>query len=205
MDAVTEYAQQEEWDTWVASYEWHLDKLPPLLQQMREQQATVIRATNLEATRVSGGGYLDNVRVIDEPGTPAADAAILWALLTGYAEAVADRIGECPTPRPPFAAPDDARTAWRASYELVAWLLDDDRVNRIVEHHDLGELEETLFREVRKGGNRYGLAPERRNRKRLCTICGERGMVAAWIDEGAGTVAVARCERCGNTVKGQAA
>ena len=202
MDAVTEYAQQEEWDAWLSRYAWHLDRLPPLIQQMREQQAIVIHAKRL-TTRINGGGYPDNIRVIDEPGTPDADATTLWRMLIEYVEAVAARIGEQPAPRPRMTAPEDSAAAWRDSFVLVAWLLEDERLARIVEHHDLSELEETLFREVRKGGNRYGLAPSRRDHKRVCTLCGERAMVAKWVDEGAGTVGVARCERCGNTERGR--
>lgn len=201
MDAVTEYAQQEEWDAWVHRYTWHLDRLPPLLQQMRDQ-VTPLGATRLDIPRVSGGGMKDTLPMRVDA---ADDAQELWGLLYDYAHAVMARIGEQPATVFFRFVAVDPNQAWRTSYELVAWLLDDDRLARIVEHHDLAELEEQLFREVRKGGTRYGLAPSRHDRKRVCTLCGERAVVATWVDEGAGTVGIARCGRCGNTERGTAA
>nr|WP_274635548.1 hypothetical protein [Microbacterium bovistercoris] len=199
-DVVAEYAAQEEWDAWVRRYEWHLDRLPPLLQQMREVVVPV-GAARMDVPRVSGGGMKDSLPLRADA---ADDAQALWTLLCSYVIEVSKRIGETPGAGATHAAiAASASEAWRNSYVLVAWLLAEDRIDRIVEHHDLAALEDQLFSEIRKGGRVYGLAPFQGKRRRLCTVCGEHAVVAAWIDEGAGGVGVARCERCGNTERGR--
>ncbi|WP_067198887.1 hypothetical protein [Microbacterium sp. XT11] len=198
---------QAELRRWVERYEQHLDQLPVLLEHLRDR-ANPMKAGSLEE-RVGGGGG-------DTPAPfrldPVDDCDDLWSSLVEYIGEVAERLQD-PAPGaagaswavkgsvrgiPAWMGPDEA---YRAAYELIAWLIDRaEKVHALA----LKDSEDHLFSLIRKLMTRYVIPPiERPSHRRLCigedeegrmVGCGERAVVVDWI---IGDVGEARCAVCG--------
>lgn len=191
----------EAWFRWVDRYEWHMDRVAPLLQQQRA--AVTPQATaSMDRPRVSGSGQVDpaplRVDAVD-------DADALWGMLHDYVDVTSRLMGVCPWPRivMPAHVPAGPAAAWRAGFVACAWLT--GHVRDVVLHAELAAAEEPLFRAVRRGVHMYGLTPARprRARRRPCPVCGVDAMTAEWVDvDGHGVQGVARCQHCGHTITG---
>ncbi len=174
LDAIDPDAAYREW---VDKFLWHIDQLPVVV----ETTGTIMMATRgLRAAqlteRVSGGGYRDNVPLVDGP--ESRNARAVWDTLRGYLVVASSRLG-VEGPQLPAGLPDvDLAREW--AYAANAWL--SDVVHDIQAWPDLDELEEQLFRLIRRARGRLQTSTARRTRPEYCTRCGEPGVLVDWID-----------------------
>lgn len=179
---------------WVEQYLWHVDQLPNVV----EATGTVamaprrLRAQQLHE-RVSGGGFIDNMPVVDGP--EARNAVAVWNALRAYLTVASSRLG-VEGPQLPPALPDDVELARQWAYAANEWLA--EKVHHILDWPDLSELQETLFRLIRRAATRLNTSIVRRVRPDLCAVCGEAGVVIDWIDGVTGQPTLTRtCTVCG--------
>lgn len=175
LDAIDPDAAYREW---VDRFLWHVDQLPVVV----ETAGTILVATRgIRAAplteRLSGGGYIDNMPIIDGP--ESRNARAVWDALRRYLTVAASRLGlESPTLPP--GLPDDTQLAREWAYAANGWL--SDIVYDIRAWPDLDELEEQLFRLIRRARHRLHTGTARRSPAELCTRCGENGVLIDWID-----------------------
>lgn len=194
---------------WVRSFEWHLDQIPPLMETMGVLAIPSISATRIDQIKITGGGYVDNVPIVDTG--VSTNAHTLWAMLVEYLKACTEwlnldlekpefpslwsnpRQWEAPTVNP------DPVTAHRLALESIAWLI--DRADRIRQLDQLEDYREALFAAVRRAKGRYrGAGTPRRAKPRPCGVCGECAVLIDWADspENDGQARpVGRCRVCG--------
>lgn len=210
LDAIDPEARSLEWRR---SFEWHLDQVPPLIETLSTLSITLLRASRVDQVKVSGGGYIDNVPVADRGA--GIDADELWTWLVAYTRAVVAWIEPQlqPDDRPTIAR--DARTwtavaprpdadplsARRVALLTIGWLI--DHVDLIEPIRELDAHAETMFKLIRKlRGIHRGDSTARRQRPRVCGVCGECAVLIDWIDGSNGSpkpVQVGRCKVCGQT------
>lgn len=184
---------------WIERYEQHLDQLPILVEHLRDR-ANPTKAGSLNERVSGGGGEASTPLRLD----PVDDCDDLWAALVEYLGEAAEKLQD-PAPAtarswtaggsvrgiPAWMSADDA---YRAAYELIAWLI--DRAPRI-HALELTDSEEHLFALIRKLMSRYVVPPiERPSRRRMCSVCGEYAVVVDWV---IGDVGEAKCRVCGAT------
>lgn len=175
LDAIDPDAAYNEW---VDRFLWHVDQLPALVETTGTIAVAVhgIQASQLRE-RVTGGGFYDNIPLVDGP--ESRNARAVWDSLRGYLVVASSRLGlEAPTL--PVGLPDDVELAREWAFAANAWL--SDVVYEIQSWPDLDELEEQLFRLIRRARSRLDLHTARRTRAELCTRCGENGVIVDWID-----------------------
>lgn len=184
---------------WQERYEQILDQVPVLLETLRDA-VNPLKASRIDAERVSGGG-----RTAPLPLREAAvdDCDDVWAALVEYVAEVAERLHEpSPATGASWAASHGVRgigagvtgdDAYKAGFVIIAWLID-----RAVRISALGltDSEEHLFSLIRKLTARYVDAPpiERPAHRRWCGVCGEKAVTVAWL---LGDVGEAECRVCG--------
>lgn len=175
LDAIDPEAHYRQW---VDRFLWHVDQLPNLVETTGTIALAVrgIRAAPL-TERVGGGGYIDNVPLVDGP--ESRNARAVWDALRGYLVVASSRLG-LESPMLPRGLPDDVELAREWAYAANAWL--SDVVHEIEDWPDLNELEEQLFRLIRRARTRLDLRPARRSPAELCVRCGEAGVLVDWID-----------------------
>lgn len=175
LDAIDPDAAYREW---VDRFLWHVDQLPALVETTGTiaLAARGIRASQL-TERVSGGGFYDNIPLVDGP--ESRNARAVWDALRGYLVVASSRLG-LEAPALPAGLPDDVELAREWAFAANAWL--SDVVHEIRSWPDLDELEEQLFRLVRRARHRLDTHTTRRSRPELCTRCGEPGVLIDWID-----------------------
>jgi hypothetical protein len=163
---------------WVDRFLWHVDQLPALVETtgtirlaVRGLQAAVLHE------RVSGGGYIDNIPVVDGP--ESRNARAIWDAMRRYLVVASSRIG-VEGPQLPAMLPDEVDVAREWAYAANAWLA--DVVYAIQAWDDLTQLEEHLFSLVRRARGRLATSTARRTRPELCIRCGENGVLIDWID-----------------------
>ncbi|MFF2631981.1 hypothetical protein ACFVR6_03770 [Microbacterium sp. NPDC058021] len=184
---------------WVEQYLWHIDQLPNVV----EASGTVALATHgLKAAqlkeRVSGGGYIDNIPVVDGP--ESRNARAVWDTLRAYLTAASSRIG-VEAPNLPPMLPDDVAAARWWAFAANEWLA--DRVHVILDHQDLAPLEDQLFRLIRRARTQHGTPVVRRQPAELCMVCGVQGVAVDWVTGGDGRATLARtCRECGDVQMG---
>ena len=197
---------------WVRSFEWHLDVLAPLVDALVTATLPSIRATQFDKIRITGGGYLDNMQLLDVfdittdgefvATGAAADVTELWEWVAAYTRAVAEWI----TPTRPAPVLDDKPNgdplAMRGTALLTAgWLI--DHADQIETVHELNEHRDAMFALIRRLRGKYGVHEHpRRLRPAVCTTCGERAVRVDWIDNPTGApkpIRAAVCKRCGET------
>lgn len=163
---------------WVDQFLWHVDQLPHVIEATGTIAMAVrgIHAAPLKE-RVSGGGYIDNIPLVDGPESRRARA--VWDALRGYLVVASSRVG-VEAPQLPSGLPDDVELAREWAYAANAWL--SEIVYAIQAWDDLTALEEQLFRLIRRARGRVGATTARRARPALCTRCGEHGVLIDWID-----------------------
>ncbi len=163
---------------WVDQFLWHVDQLPIVVETTGTIMLAVrgIRAAPLKE-RVSGGGYVDNVPLVDGP--ESRNARAVWDALRGYLVVASSRLG-VEGPQLPAVLPDDVELARQWAYAANAWL--SDVVHDIQTWPDLTALEEQLFRLIRRARTRLQTSTARRTRPEYCTRCGEAGVLIDWID-----------------------
>jgi hypothetical protein len=174
-DAIDPAAAREQW---VAEYLWHVDQLPYVVETTGTIAVAVrgVQAAKL-TERVSGGGYVDNVPLVDGP--EARNARAVWDALRGYLVVAASRLG-VEAPQLPPGLPDDVELAREWAYTANAWL--SDAVEHIQSWDDLDALQDQLFRLVRRAMHRLELTATRRARPEYCERCGQHGVLVDWID-----------------------
>lgn len=207
LNAIDPDAQHKEWRR---SFEWHLDQVPPLMETMGVLRMPSIKTADygLAAEKVSGGGYVDNIPVVDMGNGVTADARIVWSMLVEYCRAVVEWTGADPpkiaadarTWTSVLAAPDaDPLSARGVALESIGWLI--DHADQIEPISELDEFREQLFAEIRRARGRYrGAGTRRRARPRLCGICGECAVIVDWMTPANGSpkpVQVGKCTVCG--------
>jgi len=186
---------------WRERYEQHLDRVPILLETMRDH-AHPLKAGGL-SERVSGGG---GEAPLPFRADPVDDCDDLWAALVEYVGEVAERLQD--------AAPGATGASWassngirgigagvsgdeayKAGFVLIAWLI--DRAENIRDLQ-LRDSEDHLFGLIRKLVKRYVDAPpiERPAHRRFCSVCGEKAVLTDWVLGDAGE---ASCRVCGAT------
>ncbi|MBD8218228.1 MULTISPECIES: hypothetical protein [unclassified Microbacterium] len=185
---------------WVEQYLWHVDQLPNVVQAvgtvaMAPQR---LRAAQLRE-RVSGGGFIDNMPVVDGP--ESRNAAAVWQALRAYLSVAASRLGvEAPALPPSLPdEPDLARQwAFAANEWMAAW------VEHILSWPDLAEKEGELFRLIRRARTRLDTGTVRRARPAVCELCGEAGVTVDWEEGPDGPVLLRSCQVCHHRPGGDA-
>ncbi|ALJ20392.1 hypothetical protein [Microbacterium sp. No. 7] len=192
--------------------EWHLDIVPPLMDAMITMTIPAIAAHRQDQTRVTGGGYVDNLTILDHldvttEGTitakgAAVDATDLWAMLVDLLGAVHAWIQPDTAPPTLDPRPDaDPLTARTLALTAIAWLIDHGEQIRTI--HELDDYRDALYALIRRLRARYGVHPHpRRARLRHCATCGERAVALTWADNPNGSprpIRIARCRTCGQT------
>lgn len=162
---------------WVDRFLWHVDQLPAVV----ETTGTIVMASRgiraaVLSDRITGGGYRDNVPLVNGP--ESRNARAVWDTLRAYLTVASSRLG-VEAPQPPAALPD-VELAREWAYAANAWL--SDVVYEICAWPDLDELEAQLFRLIRRACARLQTSTARRTRPELCMRCGEAGVVVDWID-----------------------
>lgn len=175
LDAIDPDAAYQQW---VDQYLWHIDQLPNVI----ETAGTIVAATRgIRAAplreRLTGGGYIDNIPLVDGP--EARNARAVWEALRAYLIVATSRIG-VEAPALPAALPNELDAARDWAYAANAWLA--DVVYDIRDWPDLNELEQHLFRLIRRARRRLDATTTRRGRPEICTRCGEPGVLIDWID-----------------------
>lgn len=192
-----EEAAEQAYQVWKARFLWHCDQLPLVV----ESSATIIiaighvRAQQLKE-RVGGGGYVDNLPIVDGP--ESRDARAVWDATRAYIACASGHLGLEGPLLPPYL-PDDADVARRWAFIANEWL------SAVVEHirawPDLDELEQALFRLIRRArGRAPGAETVRRAQPELCETCGERAMLVDWANDKDGNATLVKaCTACGET------
>jgi ribosomal protein S27AE len=169
---------------------WHVDKIPALVQEIRT--SVVPLGSQSFDPRVSGGGFKDSlpmrVGAVD-------DTNLIWALLRDYLAGIEWALDERFGPFP-LTCPPAADEAFREALTLAGWILADGRVVEVAAHDDLARVEDPLFREIRRGGQVYRLAPSRHDQRRKCPVCLPGTMLSVWRDD---DTFVSTCAHCGHT------
>jgi hypothetical protein len=181
---------------WVEQYLWHVDQLPNVVQATGTVAMAPrrLRAAQIQE-RVSGGGYIDNMPVVDGPET--RNAAAVWNALRAYLTVAASRIG-VEGPMLPPSLPDDVEVARQWAYAANEWLA--GAVYSILDWPDLAVLEGELFRLIRRARTRLDTGTVRRALPTLCTTCGERGVLVDWMNGPDGQPMLMKaCKICGQT------
>lgn len=175
LDAIDPDAAYREW---VDRFLWHVDQLPALVETTGTIALAVrgVRASQL-TERITGGGFYDNIPLVDGP--ESRNARAVWDALRGYLVVASSRLG-LEAPALPARLPDDVELAREWAFAANAWL--SDVVYEIRSWPDLDELEEQLFRLIRRARSRLDMHTTRRARPELCTRCGEAGVTVDWID-----------------------
>ncbi len=200
---------EQDYHRWVQQYLYHLDQLGPLFETTGVLALPTVRASRTDQVKITGGGYVDNIPITDSGASTDADD--LWLSLWRYLHAVTDKTSidtTIPAHRrtPPLAqhpalwafiprgAPQDARAH---AIEATGWLA--ELVDHIVTWHHLAPREDELFALIRRMRGRYQATTARRQRPRLCEVCGEHAVVIDWIDGKDGSpkpVQVGLCRSC---------
>lgn len=227
MDPLTIIDTEKLHRQWVASFTWHLDLVPVLMNVLIDATLPTVPVgggSRFDKDQITGGGYRDNMTILDqfligqegrlEPTGAAADAIDLWEWLTGYTFAVAVWLNhDVPVP---YAIPDgdipplnvrrpnaDPLTAHGLALVTVGWLI--DRADRIAPITELETHREEMFTLIRRLRGRYGVFNHpRRARPSLCEVCGERAVVVDWVDGANGSpkpVRGGKCRNCGQTYR----
>ncbi|MFD4957128.1 hypothetical protein [Microbacterium sp. NPDC058389] len=184
------------YERWVASYLWHVDQLPNVVQASGTvaMAPRMIRAQQLRE-KVSGGGYVDNMLVVDGP--ESRNAAAVWQALRGYLTVAASRLG-VEAPLLPGVLPDDVELARLWAYSANEWLA--AVVYDILDWPDLTARQDELFRLIRRARTRLDAGTVRRARPELCDTCGEHAVIVDWVDGPDGGAALTKaCRMCGET------
>lgn len=168
---------------WVEEFLWHVDQLPHVIETTGTIAMAVrgIRAAPL-TERLSGGGYIDNVPLVDGP--ESRNARAVWDALRGYLVVATSRLG-VEAPALPPGLPDDVDIAREWAYAANAWL--SDVVHLIESWDDLDTLQGQLFRLIRRALHRLDLTTHRRARPEFCNRCGQHGVLVDWLDGPDGT------------------
>lgn len=191
-------------DRWTRRYRWHMESIPELLRLTRGDVAG-IRATRYDGDRVTGGGDVRRLPF----AVDAVDAGDeLWSLLVLYALEVVDLVGGWAPPvlrtgvwntreaqgLPPGVSGDGA---FVMGFTVTSWLVKNAFTVSCFEQ--LADTEDHLFRKVRDMRARYGL--DDRARRRVCPVCGERGVTAVYTDVAGIERSKVWCLVCGHIVE----
>lgn len=183
---------------WVEQYLWHVDQLPNVMEAVGTVAMAPrrLRAAQLRE-KVSGGGYVDNIPVVDGP--ESRNAAAVWNALRAYLTVASSRLG-VEVPSLPATRPDDVDLARQWAYAATEWLA--SVVSEILDWPDLAALEAELFRLIRRARARLDTGTVRRARPERCSTCGEPGVLVDWVDGPDGRAALVRaCKVCGQVYK----
>lgn len=177
---------------WVEQYLWHVDQLPNVVQAVGTAAMAPqrLRAAQLRE-RVSGGGFIDNMPVVDGP--ESRNAAAVWHALRAYLTTAASRLG-VEAPDLPTLLPDDSDIARQWAFVANEWMA--AWVEHILSWPDLAEREGELFRLIRRARTRLDSGTVRRARPEECEVCGEDAVTVDWVDGPDGAVLVKACQRC---------
>lgn len=198
---------------WVRQFTWHLDIVPPLMDALVTLTLPSIKATRTDKVIVTGGGHIDNMRILDtleHAGNgqvisvgAIADARELWTWIVEYTRAAEAWIGTPTRPAPtldnqPNADPLSARAV---ALLTVGWLI--DHADHIEPLHELDEHRDAMFTLIRRLRGRYGVHRHpRRARPAYCATCGEHAVVIDWVPSDNGSpkpIQVGKCRTCGQT------
>jgi len=207
LEAIDPEAQHREW---LAQYEYHLDILPPLMEVLVVMSLPSIPAARTDKIVVSGGGFIDNVPIVDG-ASPMTDAVDVWGMVARYVRHVTQLLNaDVDVPFRPTLPPLEGRAldrvnpdpllARRYALMLAGWLA--DHADQIVAFHELQDDEDALFAELRRLRGRYGVSPRPRRTLEVCDVCGIRAVSLRWIDAPDGSpkpVRAAVCRHCGET------
>lgn len=179
-------------EEWKAQYLWHVDQLPNVVQAvgtvaMAPQR---LRAAQLRE-RVTGGGFIDNIPVVDGP--EFRNAAAVWHALRAYLTTAASRLG-VEAPALPALLPDEPDLARRWAFVANEWMA--AWVDHILSWSDLAEREGELFRLIRRARTRLDTGTIRRAPAELCELCGEEGVTVDWEEGPNGPALIHACQIC---------
>lgn len=177
---------------WVAQYLWHVDQLPNVVQAVGTvaMAPQMLRAAQLRE-RVSGGGFIDNMPVVDGP--ESRYAAAVWNALRAYLTVASSRLG-VEAPALPASLPDDVDLARRWAFVANEWMA--AWVEHLLDWQDLAAAENELFRLIRRARTRLDAGTVRRARPESCELCGDDAVTVDWVDSPDGAVLVKACQSC---------
>lgn len=185
-------AAERGFQEWRAQYLWHVDQLPNVVQAVGTvaMAPQMLRAAQLRE-RVSGGGFIDNMPVVDGP--ESRYAAAVWHALRAYLTIASSRLG-VEAPALPTSLPDDVDAARRWAFIANEWMA--AWVDHLLEWSDLAAAEGELFRLIRRARTRLETGTVRRARPETCEVCGEDAVTVDWADGPDGAVLVKSCQSC---------
>lgn len=200
LDAIDPDAAYQQW---IERFLWHVDQLPAVVEVTGTivVAARGIRAAPIQE-RLTGGGYVDNMPLVDGP--EARNGRAVWDATRAYIARASSHLG-IEGPQLPPALPDDVEVAREWAYAANGWLA--AVVPHILAWPDLDELEAALFRLIRRARARLRTGTVRRARPERCRTCGQEAVLVDWVD-GLGGVAVLTkaCTMCGQIyTEGEAA
>ncbi|MDQ1174190.1 hypothetical protein QE430_002497 [Microbacterium testaceum] len=177
---------------WVEQYLWHVDQLPNVVQAVGTiaMAPQSLRAAQLRE-RVSGGGFIDNMPVVDGP--EFRNAAAVWHALRAYLNTAASRLG-VEAPAIPVMLPDEPDVARQWAFVANEWMA--AWVEHILSWPDLAEREGELFRLIRRARTRLDTGTVRRARPAVCELCGEAGVTVDWEEGPDGPALIRACQVC---------
>lgn len=191
------------YERWVERFLWHVDQLPAVIEITGTivVAARGIRAAPIQE-RLTGGGYVDNMPLVDGP--EARNGRAVWDATRAYIARASSHLG-IEGPLLPSALPDDVEVAREWAYAANGWLA--AVVPHILAWPDLDELEAALFRLIRRARARLHTGTVRRARPELCRICGQEAVLVDWVDGSDGVAVLTKaCAKCGQIyTEGEAA
>lgn len=189
--------------SWMQRFLWHVDQLPNLVEATGTivVAARGIRAAPIQE-RLTGGGYVDNMPLVDGP--ESRNARAVWDATRAYIAKASSHLG-VEGPILPPVLPDDVQLARDWAYAANEWLA--AIAPHILAWPDLDELEEALFRLIRRARTRVDAGTVRRARPELCVVCAQEGVLVDWVDGPGGTAQLSKvCKVCGQVYsEGEAA
>jgi hypothetical protein len=179
----------------VERFLYHVDQLPLVIEPTGYLMIPSLKASRTDQVKITGGGYVDNVPIVDGPGAKRTRA--VWHALRAYLGAASSAIG-VEAPVLPATVPDDVTLARDWAYAANQWLA--DVVHMINDHPDLAALEESLFGLIRRAaGRRPETGTVRRNPPEWCGVCGTEAVLVDWINGPDGQPVLTRaCQHCGD-------
>lgn len=192
---------------WHHQHEWHLALVPTILEQLVWMTIPHVTAKPIDKPRITGGGYIDNIRIIDTGRGPAADARHLWATIVEYTRAVTEWTNHTlPVPAAPALPPidwnhaplnPDPLTAKSTALVTVGWLID----HADMTIHQLDDYRDTMYQLIRRHRAAYNITPRSRRPRTTCRLCLARAVTVVWADNPNGSpkpIRIARCRNCGH-------
>ena len=196
-------------DRWIKEHTWRIDLVPDLIYVIVEAtlpQIPVGLGSRFDGEQLTGGGYVDSMRMLDRIDTGAAlDAREFWTEVYDYHQAAVRAVVKPSRPAPVLSPHPDADPLSARGTALLA-------VGGLIDHGEhiasapvLDREPDALYVMIRHLRGRYGVFQHpRRQPLERCNVCGEVRVETRWAtskDGRARSVEVKRCAHCGHEIR----